>query len=336
MIDWITAILPCNHDHSKLMAGFVMSFDANGEQEWVSEKRLTVESSHSTKIQIRSHTDSSIWFSGNPAKFLQGHNIFGTDDLTYLVGRFFDELLRNHENLGLMPTAEQYERIQEGDYFLTRVDYNLSWLLKDVEQVRSWIRSASQSANLRHRGQGLYQNGTLYFGKNSQHWALKCYSKGSEIFAKGHELPEHLRIQELIDFANKALRLELVLRSKFLKSTHLNHAKNWCKNTGKELLLSCIRDDLQISDNMTLKDDVIDELPSRLRLTYQAWLNGDDLRAVLSRPTFYRYRKQLLVYGIDISVVQVENRTNVVPLIRYLEAVPAEIPVWAYEKGLVA
>lgn len=94
MIDWITAVLPCDHDHSKLISGIVMSFDANGKQEWVCEKRVTIESSHSTKIQIRSHTDNSIWVSGNPAKFLQGHNIFGTDDLTYLMGRFFDELLR--------------------------------------------------------------------------------------------------------------------------------------------------------------------------------------------------------------------------------------------------
>ena len=50
-----------------------------------------------------------------------------------------------------------------------------------------------------------------------------------------------------------------------------------------------------------LKDDVLDSLPPRLRLTYQAWLNGDDLKSVLPRPTFYRYRKQILEYGIDIS-----------------------------------
>lgn len=336
MIDWITAVLPCDHDHSKLISGIVMSFDANGKQEWVCEKRVTIESSHSTKIQIRSHTDNSIWVSGNPAKFLQGHNIFGTDDLTYLMGRFFDELLRNHDDLGLNPTYEQYEKIQEGDYFLTRVDFNLSWHLDNVEQVNSWIRSASQSANLRHRGAGVFQEGTLYFGKHSQYWSLKCYSKGSEISVKNHRLPAYLQIPELIEWANKSLRLELVLRSKFLKKTGLSHAKRWCKNTGKELLLSCIRDDLQISDNMTLKDDVINTLPPRLRMIYHSWLNGDDLRQIMSKSAFYRWRTQMLAYGIDISIVQDSERSNVVPLIRYLEAMPADIPQWAYDKKLVA
>lgn len=336
MIDWITAVLPCDHDHSKLISGIVMSFDANGKQEWVCEKRVTIESSHSTKIQIRSHTDNSIWVSGNPAKFLQGHNIFGTDDLTYLMGRFFDELLRNHDDLGLNPTYEQYEKIQEGDYFLTRVDFNLSWHLDNVEQVNAWIRSASQSANLRHRGSGVFQEGTLYFGKHSQYWSLKCYSKGTEISAKNHRLPDYLQIPELIEWANKSLRLELVFRSKFLKKTGLCHAKKWCKNTGKELLLSCVRDDLQISDNMTLKDDVINTLPPRLRMIYHSWLNGDDLRQIMSKSAFYRWRTQMLAYGIDISIVQDSERSNVVPLIRYLEAMPADIPQWAYDKKLVA
>ena len=118
MIDWVTAILPCDHDPSKLISGMVMSFDAKGDSEWVVNKKLTVEGSYSTKIQIKSHTDSQIWVSGNPAKFLQGHNVFGTDDLSYLMGRFFDALL-THDELGLTPTDSQYESIQAGSYFKT-------------------------------------------------------------------------------------------------------------------------------------------------------------------------------------------------------------------------
>ena len=52
MIDWVSAILPCKHDPSKLISGLVMSFDALGEQEWVVNKKLTVEGSYSSKIQI--------------------------------------------------------------------------------------------------------------------------------------------------------------------------------------------------------------------------------------------------------------------------------------------
>lgn len=335
MIDWVTAILPCDHDPSKLISGIVMSFDSAGEQQWVVNKTLSVEGSHSAMIQIKSHTDTQIWVSGNPAKFLQGHNIFGTDDLVYLMGRFFDALLK-HDQLGLSPTSDQYEFIQSGAYRLTRVDFNLSWHLDNKEAVLSWIRAAANCANLKYRGAGQFTGDTLYFGKHSRFWALKCYSKGHEITAKNHALPKELQIPELMLWANKALRLELVFRSMFLKLAMLDVASNWTKDTGKELLLSCIRDDLQISDNMAIKDDVIGSLPSKLRLVYQSWLNGDDLRSMFAKNTFYRYRRQMLEYGIDISVINDSQRSNVIPLVRYLEAVPASIPDWAYEKGLVA
>lgn len=335
MIDWVTAILPCDHDPSKLISGIVMSFDAAGEQQWVVNKTLSVEGSHSAMIQIKSHTDRYIWVSGNPVKFLQGHNIFGTDDLVYLMGRFFDKLLK-HEQLGLCPTADQYDFIQAGSYRLTRVDYNLSWHLENKEAVLSWIRAAANCANLKYRGAGQFTGDTLYFGKHSRFWALKCYSKGHEITAKNHALPKALQIPELMLWANKALRLELVFRSMFLKSMMLDVAQNWTKDTGKELLLTCIRDDLQISDNMAIKDNVLESLPTRLKGVYALWRNGDDLRATMSKTAFYRWRKQLLAYGIDISVVQPSTKSNVIPLVRYLEAVPASIPDWAYEKGLVA
>ena len=71
-------------------------------------------------------------------KFLQGHNIFGTDDLTYLM--VFRCSLK-HEELGLHPTDVQYEDIQAGRYTLKRVDINLSWHLKNREEVLAWIRS---------------------------------------------------------------------------------------------------------------------------------------------------------------------------------------------------
>lgn len=335
MIDWITGTFRCDHDPIKLVSGSVMSFDANGNNEWIVNKRLSVEGSYSSKIQVRSVTDSTIEVSGNPTKFLQGHNIFGNDDLQYIVGRFFDSLLK-HDDLGLIPTDDQYHALQSGQYNLTRVDYNLSWHLSSRSDVLSWIRAAAQCANLKHRGSGQFSGDTLYFGKNSRHWSLKCYSKGDEINAKNHKLPKELQIPELIEWADKSLRLELVLRSPFLRSTRLNHGSNWTASTGSELLLSCIQDDLQISDNMPLTDDLLDTLPTRLKGVYSLWLAGNDLRSMYPKNTFYRYRKQLLPYGLDISIIQDNQRSNVVPLVRYLEAMPASIPDWAYKLNLVA
>lgn len=335
MIDWVTAVISCNHDPSKLISGMVMSFDSLGNQEWVVNKNLSVEGSHSSKIQIKTHTDTQIWVSGNPAKFLQGHNIFGTDDLTYLMGRFFDALLK-HEELGLHPTDVQYEDIQTGRYTLKRVDLNQSWHLKNREEVLAWIRSAGSCARLKHRGAGQYAGDTLYFGKNSRRWSVKCYSKGNEISAKKHELPKELQIPELIEWAEKALRLEVVLRSMQLKDMLLHIGSHWCADTAKMLLCSLVLDNLEITDNMALPDDLLTSLPTRLKGIYALWLNGEDLRQSLPKNTFYRYRRQFLAYNIDISVINDKQRNNIIPLVRYLEAQPADIPQWAYEKGLVA
>lgn len=336
MIDWVSAILPCNHDATRLLDGFVMSFDALGAQQWICNKTLSVEGSHSSKIQIKSVPDTTnqIYVSGNPAKFLQGHNLFGTNDLSYLMGRFFDALL-DHD-IGLTPTDFQYDAIQQGHYSLTRVDINESWHLKDRFEVLAFIRALGQTANMKRRGTFQYSGDTAYIGKNSRRWSVKCYSKGTEILAKGHQLPVDLKLPEMIQYADKSMRLELVLRQLELKRRGFDVASNWTPDTAKLLLQSMVLDNLELSDNMALPDDILYTLPNKLRSTYILWKDGEDLRQSLSKPTFYRHRTQLLSFGVDISVAQETKRNNIVPMIRYLEAEPAGIPSWAYAKRLVA
>lgn len=334
MIDWVSCEIRCDHDPSKLISGLVMSFDAQGNNEWIVNKNLSVEGSYSSKIQIKSISDSVIYVSGNPVKFLQGHNLFGTDDLIYLMGRFFDRLIQS--DIGLNPTYEQYEALQSGGYFLTRVDCTQTWHLNNSKDVMSWIRALGETAFLKRRGSGQFSGDTAYFGKNSRRWSVKCYSKGNEIMAKGHKLHKDLAIPEMLEYADKSLRIELVIRSLELKRLQLDVGSYWTCDTARMLLQSMFLDNLEMSDVYMLKDDVLDTLPPRLRLTYQAWLNGDDLKTVLPRPTFYRYRKQMQSYGIDISTKPPKEKNNVIPLIRYLEAEPVGIPDWAYRKNLVA
>lgn len=334
MIDWVSAILPCKHDPSKLISGLVMAFDAQGNNEWTVNKTLTVEGSHSSKIQIKSHTENQIYISGNPTKFLQGHNLFGSNDLVGLMGKFFDELLK-HEDLGLCPDPFQLANIKDGHYELTRVDVNETWHLRNKNEVLAWIRSVGETAFLKHRGAGQFSGDTAYFGKNSRRWSLKCYSKGHELTAKGHKLPKELATPEMLEYADKALRIEGVIRQLELKRRLLNVASNWDIDTAEELLLEYISK-LEMSDVYMLKDDVLDSLPPRLRMVYQTWLNGDDLKQILPHNTFYRYKKALREFGIDISTKSPKEKSNVIPLIRVLEAKPVGIPDWAYEKNLVA
>jgi len=73
---------------------------------------------------------------------------------------------------------------------------------------------------------------------------------------------------------------------------------------------------------------VEEQLKPSLRAAYALWKTGVDMRSLFPRPTFYRYRKEILtVTGSDIGTLVVTD--NVVPLRRYLEAKPATHPEWA-------
>ena len=93
-----------------------------------------------------------------------------------------------------------------------------------------------------------------------------------------------------------------------------------------------------MSNNFKLSSEVTRSLPTGLRLAYIAWLSGEDLRTILPKNTFYRYRKKLKELDIDIVLIRDVDKVadNVIPLIRVLEAEPVGIPEWAYEQGLIA
>lgn len=342
MIDWVTAKIYCTHDPEVLRSGRSIRtkiIDGVERLEYEISNRLVVEGSHDAKITIRSHTDSVIEISGNPAKFLQGHNIFGTNDLIHLMSRLFDCLCMVDE-LALKPTEQEYNMVQEGKYRLTRVDVNEHFYFDSPLLARGWLRAAGRSANMMFRGAGLFKEGTLYFTPKSRRFVPKIYFKYDEITSndKKHRLPEKLlQIPELLEYAKKSLRFEIKILSTQLNDWELQVGCNWTAETPTMLIKEQFIDKLQLSENMPLDHEVRDSLPNSLKLVYSAWARGEDLRQMYSKAQFYKRRKQLLEYGIDISILQdKEEQSNIVPMIRYLEAVPMGIPEWAYQKGLVA
>ena len=336
MIDWVTARLPCSNS-GQICDGQVVKLNAEGSEiEWTTQTRLSLTGSHDSSISIRSLTPQTIEISGNPAKWLQGHNLFGSNDLRLLMWVFFNRLIEFYD-IGLNPTIQDLERIKEGRYTVSRVDINETWFLKNRVEVLAWIRSAGEKMSMPYRGKGVFSGDTLYWGKGSKYFYLKCYSKGDEIHGKKSNFPEALKIPQMLDYAERALRLELVLCSKALREWHINMPCVWSEDMPKMLLLTHVRS-LEMSNNFVLNDDVLDALPTKLRLYYKAWLRGDDLRQDLPARTYYRIRKQLKEYDINIELVRDVDKPvdNVVPLIRILEAEPVGIPDWAYEQNLVA
>jgi II/X family phage/plasmid replication protein len=250
---------------------------------------------------------------------------------------FFSHLYESMSEEGLNPTIEQLDAITEGRYTVSRVDINETWFLKNQADVKAWIRAAGSKVSMPHRGKGVFSGDTLYWGKGSKYYFLKCYSKGDEINSKKSNFPSDLRTSQMLEYADKALRLELVVCSKALREWNLNEPCNWTLETPKMLLLQVVRS-LDMSNNFKLSSTITDGMPTGMRLAYFSWLSGIDLRAELPKNTFYRYRRKLKEHDIDIALVRDLDKPadNVIPLIRVLEAEPVGIPEWAYEQGLIA
>lgn len=335
MIDWVTMKIPCDHD-GNICSGVVAKVNREGNTEWMSMTWLPITGSYDSTIMIRSVSESTLEISGNPAKWLQGHNLFGTDDLVSLVWAFFCKLVKVPE-LNLKPTMHQLRCIKEGNYTVSRVDINRTYLLDKPDDVKTVIRTLGDTARMKHRGAGQFKGDTLYWGKGSKRWFLKCYDKGDEINSKKSNYPEELRIPQMLDIASRSLRFEETLKSNYLRETGLYMAFNWIDGTVKLLLDNAIGK-LEMSTKFKLTDSEIQNLKPSERTAYYAWLGGADMKAVLPKTTFYRHRKTLMEFGVDIGIAYDANKVDdkIISLMDILQREPMSIPDWAYEQNLVA
>ncbi len=102
MIDWFRGEVP--FQHRPLPTGHLLSLSIDGEEEWVSPKRLDCRSTHETNLVLRSAGSvghgyaSSLLIDGNLAKFLQGHNAFGSRNMNALVAESFRIIYQTFED----------------------------------------------------------------------------------------------------------------------------------------------------------------------------------------------------------------------------------------------
>lgn len=338
MIDWLTFKIRFPHPH--LATGMVVSLTPEGEEEWVSPKRLPIQGSHSSQITIRSTGSAGeglaefLSISGNPSKFLQGHNLFGSDDLLALV---VDTMREIDRRLQLGIDRETWRAIKVGEYTVSCVDVNYSFTLANQHDVMAWISAAEFKSRSRF-GRPIAHPGTIYWNKHSRKWALKAYSKFNEIVngPKGQRLPASLpHADKLIDWAQNILRIELRLLSTELRKLKLTAANDLAPKI-RELFKS-YQERILMNEQRYLTPEKLLQLPTKLRATYTLWSQGHFMPDLLPRRTFYRHRTELLEHGVDISIScdRDNESSNVVPFVRVLEAKPASIPDWAFTNGLV-
>lgn len=337
MVDWFYCVI--NIVHKPINSGSLICVEPSGEVGWCSPRRLVVCGSHEANITVRSvggdgqGNATQLEISGNPSKFLQGHNLVGSSDLLALG---YDTFMILCKILKLQPNDIEKQHVKQGKYWIKNIHYNKMFSLPTREDVRSWLRAGEFKAKSRH-GRSTLKRGTLYFGATSSRWKLACYCKADEINeGKTHYLPDQFRLPEVLHFIDNKLRVELRLFSTELHDLQLHEAYKLTPEKLDELFNKYVGS-LEMNDQLELTDDKLMNIPKWVQSTYLLWRSGHDLRSRLPKNTYYRHRRELLVYNIDINLPcdRSEHASNVIVLKRVLEAKPCEIPNIFFDRGFI-
>lgn len=362
MIDWVHCKLPFAWDEP-ICGGKILKVDMDGVQEYETTVGLNVPGSYDSNIRIVTREAGLLEISGNPAKWMQGHNLVGSRDLVGLVVACATKVLAS---IGKSPTAAELDKWRRGEFRLSRVHINQMFELATVGDVRAFIRAASDQASIKYKRNQTFREGTLYIGKNNpgkrrSNWFFKIYCKHDEICK--HELHSELPMrEELYEWSKTMLRVELELNTEELKRTSpasldVEHheqlmelgyeiepgiapwkdtylyAMAWRFERHVGLLFDRYFSKLNLGDNVMIPESDFSKLKPHLRDAYDLWNDGHDLKGRYSKAKYFRIKKELLRYGIDISAKRAKS--NVIQLSRVLQVKPVETPQWIRENRVL-
>lgn len=331
MIDWLTFSIDI--PHVPIRSGRLVKMTAEGELSWESPDKSFITGSFDDSIRIastgpldRHGLATQLWFDGNPIKFLQGHNVFGTDDIRALITAFLIDVIPRliSQSLTEIPLLiSPLDKLLSTVVFF-RIDINYSYRLGSHADVAPFLAAMSQSVSCRTR-MATHNQGTVYL-KFPKRREYKWYSKWDEakLRSRGHriKLPEDAR-EKLLEFAKGLIRSEVKLLSKELAEQNLNTLAAIESAQIPKIYAEYMKK-LQFTERSLVTDDLASVLPSALRGTYALWRAGMVPRSILAPSTFARHKKALLSHGVNIDH-PANIETNVIPLLRTLEATPASI-----------
>jgi hypothetical protein len=304
-------------------SGCVMGCDEDGQVRWKTTSAVKHEGSFETSLQVKCDGHRVV-FSGNVSRFGRAENLFGFD---------FWECLRRinavltHYGLPPFTAGVKRDEVKRGEvrYVWTgarvsRIDLTANFEAGSAEAAHVYMQWLGSQHVGRHEGRVLGQGETVAWGGGRrQYW--KAYVKHLELMRHGCE------DQRVIDHcaARGVVRVEGTLRSNALTDLGAAYLGDYESGWAMGELIRVFEEHANVTSRAERGTDDFDELPKHLRATARDYLAGMDMQAVMSRRSFYRHRKDLLPYGIDIAV---RNIRPFAPRVRVIELARAEVPHW--------
>ena len=316
--------IPIIHD------GLVAHLDDNGEVVRKHFKPKAHKGSHDSQIVIKSD-GRTLWLSGNVGRFSRPDNVFnfGLDDTEKIMNKILDgaglprftkgeyieesKIVKGRRRYYNHYTGAKYSRFDLTENYITGSQSNASDFLH-------WLLAQRLT-----RGEvtGYGNNETVVYNTGSKYIYAKLYNKYLELIRHNKNTDNEV-IQKLINYChqNGIVRLELTLKQRYL---HQNKIRDYGQFTEYELFKEFRKFEQKLEVRM-MHDVEENQLTGTVLGTYHAYKNGENLKARLSKTTYYRHKKELLKYGVDISVPH--NVTSLTVKPRYIDVTPAATPAW--------
>lgn len=314
--------------------GAVMRIDSDGQVESLTHKKQRLEGSFETAVFVRCDGET-VWFDGNVSKWGRKDNLFGYSFRQCL--QIINNLLFS---LGLPPftEGERYITNFKGEprtcwtgAIVTRVDVTRNFSVGSKENAYHFMRylQGQQASRLKT---GTYGEGeTVDWGRGSRRLYLKAYLKGPELrrhisksvpgdgFVKPPPDPYVLQLADWCDSVG-LVRVEMTFKATKLHDMACHYLGGFdMKQLEIEFEERC-----EVLTRASADVDELTNLPKALLSTYRMWQAGDDLVQKMSKRTFYRHRRELLPFGVDIAI-----KSNVItfqPKTRVIQLGPVSMP----------
>jgi len=237
-------------------------------------------------------------------KLLQGHNVFGSNDLHFLCIEVVKFIYRS---LGLAFTGSERRSIESHRIRLGRLDTTCSFIMPTAEAVNAILEECCEQFRSNGRvwsahGRNDYE--TLYNQKESQRVSDKFYCKFAELLVRRHRIRDSVAFKnEIMSLATNLLRYEVTWRSKELSRLGLNYADLWDRAMVKGMMAKRLEQlDFQGSIKVQLTRHEIDTLKLNRRDTalYGMWRQGTNLRVHRNYSVVHKARESLREHGVDI------------------------------------